>query len=94
MMGPLYVDVVFMYIYFFIEYLKCIWKSNCIWIIQNDSKKKKKSKDRVSGSGFSLRVGFGTATRAVTFLVVSEPRFRRFYKMIFEIVYDMHCICI
>ena len=34
-------------------------------------------------------------------LLVSEPRFRRFYKVIlklfvndFEIVYDMHCICI
>ena len=35
------------------------------------------------------------------FILVSEPRFRRFYKMIlkifvndFEIVYNMHCICI
>ena len=36
MMSPLYVKVVFMYIYFFIEYLKCVWKSNCIWIIRND----------------------------------------------------------
>ena len=34
-------------------------------------------------------------------LVVSEPRFRRFYKLIlklfvndFENFYDMHCICI
>ena len=34
-------------------------------------------------------------------LLVSEPRFRWFYKVIlklfvndFEIVYDMHCICI
>ena len=33
----------------------------------------------------------GMAARATTFLVVSEPRFRQFYKMIFEIVYDMHC---
>ena len=43
---------------------------------------------------FGLLVGLGTGARVVTFLVVSEPRFRRFYKMIFEIVYDMHCICI
>ena len=35
------------------------------------------------------------------FILVSEPRFRLFYKMIlnffvnnFEIVYDMRCICI
>ena len=35
------------------------------------------------------------------FLLVLEPRFRLFYKMIlkifvndFEIVYNMHCICI
>ena len=41
MMGPLYVKMVFTYI-FFIEYLNCVWKSNCIWIIRNDSKKKKK----------------------------------------------------
>ena len=57
-------------------------------------KKEKKSEDRVPGSGFGLWVGSGTAAWAVTFLVVSEPRFRRFYKMIFETVYDMHCICI
>ena len=49
---------------------------------------KKKGEDRVLGSGFGLRV------RSGTFLVVLEPWFRRFYKMIFEIVYDMHCICI
>ena len=30
MIGPLYVKVVFTYIYIFIEYLKCVWKSNCI----------------------------------------------------------------
>ena len=37
----------------------------------------------------------------VLHLVVSEPRFRRFYKMIlklfvndFEIFFNMHCICI
>ena len=34
------------------------------------------------------RVGYGGAT----YLVVSEPRFRLLYKMIFEIVSDMHCI--
>ena len=39
-------------IYIFIEYLNCVCKSNCIWIIRNDSKKeKKKSEDRVPGSG-------------------------------------------
>ena len=43
-------------IYIFIKYLKCVWKSNCIWIIQNDSKKKKKkSEDCVPGSD---RVGY------------------------------------
>ena len=44
----------------------------------------------------------GPGSGVATFLVVSEPRFRRFYKMIlnfffvndFEIVYNMHCICI
>ena len=29
-------------IYIFIEYLNCVCKSNCIWIIRNDSKKEKK----------------------------------------------------
>ena len=55
---------------------------------------KQKSEDHVLGSRFGLRVGTGLEVQAVTFLVISEPRFRRFYKMIFEIVYDMHCICI
>ena len=39
--------------------------------------------------------------RGATFYLVSELRFRRFYKMIlkffvndFDIVYNMHCICI
>ena len=39
--------------------------------------------------------------RGATLKVVLEPRFRRFYKMIlkifvndFEIIYNMHCICI
>ena len=72
----------YLHIYFFIEYLKCVWKSNCIWIIRNDSKKKK-FEDRVPGSGFGLRVGSSTAARAYTFLVVSKPRFIRFYKMNF-----------
>ena len=69
-------------IYIFIEYLKCVCKSNCIWIIRNDSKKK--CEDRVLGSGFSLRV------RSGTFLVLLEPWFRRFYKMILKLF--MTCI--
>ena len=45
MMGP-YMLKWYLRIYIFIEYLKCVWKSNYIWIIRNDSKKiKKKSKD-------------------------------------------------
>ena len=58
-------------IYIFNEYLKCVWKSNCIWIILNYSKKKN-SEDHVPGSrlgsesGFGLQVGSGTMTRAVT----------------------------
>ena len=43
----------------------------------------------------------GWAGNGVVHLVVSEPRFRRFYKMIlklfvndFENFYDIHCICI
>ena len=49
--------------------------------------------------GPANRVGSGSGV--ATLLLVSEPRFRRFYKVIlklfindFEIVYDMHCICI
>ena len=57
-------------------------------------KKGKKSEDLVPRSEFSLLVGSGTTALAITFLVVSKPRFRRFYKMIFKTVYDMHCICI
>ena len=56
-------------IYIFIEYLKCVRKSNCIWIIRNDSKKKKKrkkSEDRVPRSGFGLGAGSGMATWAIT----------------------------
>ena len=48
-------------IYIFIEYLKCVCKSNCIWIIRNDSKKK--SEDRVPESRFSLWVGYCGASR-------------------------------
>ena len=48
-------------IYIFIEYLKCVWKSNCIWIIRNDSKKKEKKRRRVRivspGSGSASRSG-------------------------------------
>ena len=43
----------------------------------------------------------GSGSGVATSLVVSKPRFRRFYKMIFklfvndfEIVYNMHSICI
>ena len=50
-----------------------------------------------SGSANRVRPGSGVAT----FILVSELRFRRFYKMIlkivvndFEIVYSMHFICI
>ena len=51
------------------------------------------------GSDPPKRVGPGLGV--ATSLLVSEPRFRRFYKMIlklfvndFEIVYNMHFICI
>ena len=55
-----------------------------------------KKKVRIASLGLgsaseSGRVGYGGVGRNI--LVVSEPRFRRFYKMIFEIVCDMHCIC-
>ena len=42
-------------IYIFIDYLKFVWKSNCIWIIRNDLKKK--SEDRFLGSGRVQRCG-------------------------------------
>ena len=35
MMGP-YMLKWYLRIYIFIEYLKCVSKSNCIWIIRND----------------------------------------------------------
>ena len=63
-------------IYIFIEYLKYVWKSNCIWIIRNDSKKKK-SEDHVPESGFSLSVGSGIAAWDVT-LVVNAPFISKF----------------
>ena len=64
--------------------------------------------DLIDGFGrASPRFWFGSANLVgpgqgvSTLKVVSEPRFRRFYKMIlkfffndFEIVYNMHCICI
>ena len=65
MMGP-YMLEWYLSIYIFIEYSKCILKSNCIRIIRNDSKKKKKSEDCILGSGFGLRVGLGTTVWAVT----------------------------
>ena len=50
------------------------------------------------GSDLPKWVGLGKGSHS---LVVLEPRFRRFYKMIlklfvndFEIVYNMHFICI
>ena len=46
--------------------MKCVWKSNCIWIIRNDSKIKNKSEDRVLGFMFGLQVGLGTVARAVS----------------------------
>ena len=47
-------------------------------------------------SGSANRVGLGSGV--ATLKVVSEPRFRGFYKMImkndFENFYDIHCMCI
>ena len=48
------------YIYFFIEYLKCVLKSNCIWIIRNEKKmiqKKTKVKNASSSPGSTSRSG-------------------------------------
>ena len=70
-------------IYFFIEYLKCVWKSNCIWIIRNDSKKK--SEDRVPGFRFGLQVRSGTVQQhgpsqvslvGIDFLRLGEDKLR------------------
>ena len=59
------------------------------------------STERPRGFGSDSPTGSGRASGVATALLVSEPRFRRFYKVIlklfvndFEIVYDMHCICI
>ena len=56
---------------------------------------------RPRGFGTDSPTGSGRGSGVPTALLVSEPRFRRFYKVIlklfvndFEIVYDMHCICI
>ena len=57
-------------------------------------KKKEKKRVRTTSPGLGSASGLGTVARAIPFLVLSEPKFRRFYKMIFEIVYDIHCICI
>ena len=40
-------------IYIFIQYLNCVWKSNCIWIIQ----KKKKVRTTSPGSGSAFGSG-------------------------------------
>ena len=62
-----------------------IEKMNCIRI--------RKREDRITDPVCTLgRVKYWGASSS--HLVVSEPRFRWFYKMIFEIVCDMHCICI
>ena len=56
---------------------------------------------RPRGFSSDSPTGSGRARGSLQLLLVSEPRFRRFYKVIlklfvndFEIVYDMHCICI
>ena len=51
----------YLHIYIFIEYLKCVWKSNRIWIIRNDSKKKKRVRTASPGSGSAS--GFGRVWR-------------------------------
>ena len=63
--------------------------------------RKIKIKPGVPGFRFGLANRIGPGSGVATTLLVSEPRFRRFYKVIlklfvndFEIVYDMHCICI
>ena len=54
--GP-YVLKLYLCIYIFIEYLKCVWKSNCIWIIRNYSKKEKKVRTTPSGPGSASGLG-------------------------------------
>ena len=60
-----------------------IEKMNCIWI----RKREDCVSDPIRTSG---QVGSSTGVRALTHLVVSKPRFRQSYKIIFEIVCDMH----
>ena len=63
--------------------------------IENKYKKCVLQIDRFSGLRPGVRSSLrGRVRGGVTFSLVSEPRFRRFYKLIFEIVCDMHCICI
>ena len=59
------------------------------------------STERPRGFGSDSPTGSGRARGVATALLVSEPRFRRFYKVIlkffvndFESVFDMHCNCI
>ena len=62
-----------------------IEKMNCIMICKREDR----IPDLVRTPG---QVGYwGTS---FSHLVVSKPRFRRLYKMIFEIVCDVHCVCI
>ena len=56
---------------------------------------------RHPGFGSDPPTGSDWARGSPHIKVVSKPRFRRFYKMIlkiffndFEIVYNMHCICL
>ena len=56
---------------------------------------------RLRGFGSNPPKWVGSGSGVATVLLVSEPRFRRFYKMIlklfvndFEIAYNMHFICI
>ena len=51
---------------------------------------------RIPGSGPTVGsgIGGGGGGGGATFILVSKLRFRRFYKLIFEIVFDMHCIFI
>ena len=56
MMGPLILKW-YLRIYIFIEYLKCVWKSNYIWTIRNDSKKKKRVMTTSSSPGSTFESG-------------------------------------
>ena len=57
--------------------------------------------ERPRGFGSDSPIGSVRGLGVPITLLVSEPRFRRLYQVIlklfendFEIVYDMHCICI